>query len=151
VTVTDAGHELRANAHRIASRQAADRFLGYLISQRRAMTGESGAHTNRPELVAQFGYDCKFAMHAVRLGLQGREYLTTGRISLPIPEPDVTALREIRRGEWELPAVLEWVARLVEELETLKSTSPLPEHPDLDWVNDWLHRSYTAFWAPTVS
>jgi len=35
------------------------------------MTGESGAHTNRPELVANHGYDAMFAMHALRLGIQG--------------------------------------------------------------------------------
>lgn len=151
VVATDAGHELRANAHRIASRRAAERFLGYLVSQRRAMTGEIGAHTNRPELVEKFGYDCKFAMHALRLGLQGKEYLQTGRITLPIPEPDLTALREVRRGEWALPAVLEWVERLEAELRTLAKTSPLPEQPDLDWVNDWLHRAYTSFWAEQES
>lgn len=147
VLATEAGHELRANAHRIASRRAAERFLGYMTSQRRAMTGESGAHTNRPELVAEFGYDCKFAMHALRLGVQGKEYLQTGRITLPIPEPDLTALREVRRGEWELPAVLEWAERLEADLVALGEASPLPEQPDLDWVNGWLHRSYTAFWA----
>ena len=147
VVATDAGHELRANADRIASRRAAERFLGYMVSQRRAMTGECGAHTNRPELVEEFGYDCKFAMHALRLGVQGKEYLMTGRITLPIPEPDLAALREVRRGEWELPAVLEWAERLEADLRTLAETSPLPEQPDLDWVNDWLHRSYTAFWG----
>jgi uncharacterized protein len=147
VHVTDAGLELRENAHRIASRRAADRFLGYMVSQRRAMTGESGAHTNRPELVAQFGYDCKFAMHALRLGVQGSEYLQTGRITLPIPEPELTALREVRRGEWDLPAVLDWAARLEAELLALTATSPLPEQPDLAWANDWLHRSYMTFWS----
>lgn len=147
VVATEAGHELRVNAHRIASRRAAERFLGYMVSQRRAMTGESGAHTNRPELVEEFGYDCKFAMHALRLGVQGKEYLQTGRITLPIPEPDLAALREVRRGEWELPAVLDWAGRLEAELRVLGETSPLPEQPDLDWVNDWLHRSYTAFWV----
>lgn len=147
VVATDAGRELRANAHRIASRRAAERFLGYMVSQRRAMTGEIGAHTNRPELVEQFGYDCKFAMHALRLGVQGKEYLQTGRITLPMSEPDLAALREVRHGEWELPAVLEWAERLEVELRVLSETSPLPEQPDFDWVNDWLHRSYTAFWA----
>lgn len=147
VVATEAGHELRANAHRIASRRAAERFLGYMVSQRRAMTGESGAHTNRPELVEELGYDCKFAMHALRLGVQGKEYLQTGRITLPIPEPDLAALRQVRRGEWELPSVLDWAERLEADLRTLAETSPLPEQPDLDWVNDWLHRSYTAFWA----
>ncbi len=37
--------ELTANAHRFVSRLAADRFLGYLQSQKAAMTGEVGAHT----------------------------------------------------------------------------------------------------------
>lgn len=147
VEATDAGHELRENAHRVASRRAADRFLGYMVAQRRAMTGEVGAHTNRPELVAQFGYDCKFAMHALRLGVQGKEYLQTGRITLPIPEPDLSALREVRRGEWELPAVLEWAERLESDLRTLGERFTLPEHPDFEWVNDWLHRSYTRFWS----
>lgn len=146
VVITDAGRELRANADRIASRRAAERFLGYLVSQRRSMTGEVGAHSNRPELVAQFGYDCKFAMHALRLGIQGMEYLQTGRISLPIPEPELTALRQVRRGEWDLPRVLEWTAELEANLTNLASTSPLPAEPDLDWVNDWLHRSYEAYW-----
>lgn len=147
VAVTDAGRELRANAHRIASRRASERFLGYMVSQRRAMTGEVGAHTNRPELVARFGYDCKFAMHALRLGLQGIEYLQTGRITLPIPEPHLSALREVRQGQWELPAVIDWAQRLEAEMNALADTSPLPPNPDLGWVNDWLHRAYTQYWA----
>jgi hypothetical protein len=52
-----AGAELVANAHRFVSRLAAGRFLGYLQAQKAAITGEVGAHTNRPELVAIHGYD----------------------------------------------------------------------------------------------
>jgi hypothetical protein len=70
-----AGAELVDNAHRFVSRLAVDRFLGYLEAQKAAMTGEVGAHTNRPELVAVHGYDTKYAMHALRLGLQGVELL----------------------------------------------------------------------------
>ena len=94
----EVGAELVANAHRFVSRLAADRFLGYLRSQKAAMTGAVGAHTNRPELVAVHGYDTKFAMHALRLGVQGTELLTTGRITLPVPEPDLSFLRAVRRG-----------------------------------------------------
>ncbi|HEX9041528.1 MAG TPA: hypothetical protein VF838_10925 [Trebonia sp.] len=42
--------------------------LGYLQGQKAAMTGQPGAHTSRPELVAVHGYDTKYAMHAPRLG-----------------------------------------------------------------------------------
>jgi uncharacterized protein len=95
----DAGAELVDNAHRFVSRQGAGRFLGYLRAQKAAMTSGAGAHTNRPELVAVHGYDTKYAMHALRLGLQGVELLTTGRITLPVPEPGRRYLRSIRRGE----------------------------------------------------
>ena len=74
------------------------------------MTGQSGAHTNRPELVAVHGYDTKYAMHALRLGVQGTELLTTGRITLPIPEPHRAYLRSIRRGECPLPEVLDAIS-----------------------------------------
>jgi len=95
----EAGAELADNADRFVSRLAASRYLGYLRGQKAAMTGEPGAHTNRPELVAVHGYDTKYAMHALRLGLQGIELLTNGRITLPVPEPDRAYLRSIRRGE----------------------------------------------------
>ena len=94
----EAGAELAANADRFVSRLAAVRFLGYLRGQKAAMTGQAGAHTNRPELVAVHGYDTKYAMHALRLGLQGVELLTTGRITLPVPEPHRAYLRSIRKG-----------------------------------------------------
>ncbi len=81
----EAGAELVDNAHRFVSRLAGERFLGYLKAQKAAMTGETGAHTNRPELVAVHGYDTKYGMHALRLGLQGVELLSTGRITLPVP------------------------------------------------------------------
>ena len=103
----EAGAELAANAHRFVSRRAAARYLGYLQGQKAAMTGQPGAHTNRPELVAVHGYDTKYAMHALRLGLQGIELLTTGRITLPVPEPDREYLRSIRRGERPLAEVLD--------------------------------------------
>jgi hypothetical protein len=65
-----AGAELTANAHRFVSRPAAGRYLGYLQAQKAAMTRHADAHTNRPELVADHGYDTKYAMHALRLAPQ---------------------------------------------------------------------------------
>jgi len=110
-----AGAELAANAQRFVSRLAAGRFLGYLKAQKAAMTGQAGAHTNRPELVAVHGYDTKYAMHALRLGLQGTELLTTGRITLPVPEPDRAYLRSVR-----LAASVRW--------QRSSRPSPWPRH-----------------------
>jgi uncharacterized protein len=142
-----AGAELTNNAHRFVSRLAAERFLGYLQGQKAAMTGAPGAHTNRPELIAVHGYDTKYAMHALRLGLQGVELLTTGRITLPVPEPDRAYLRAIRRGEVALAEVLDVITSAEARLAALKESSSVPTQPDRHWVDSWLHRSYLDFWA----
>lgn len=142
-----AGAELVDNAHRFVSRLAAERFRGYLAAQRKAMTGESGAHTNRPELVAVHGYDTKFAMHALRLGVQGVELLTTGRITLPVPESDRAYLRSIRRGEVPLPEVIAAIDDAEQQLIRLRTSSDLPPEPDRSWVDGWLHRSYLEHWG----
>lgn len=141
------GAELTANAPRFVSRLAGERFLGYLQAQKAGMTGEVGAHTNRPELVAEHGYDTKYAMHALRLGVQGVELLTTGRITLPVPEPHRTHLRAVRRGEVSLPEVLDSVADVEQQLVALQGSSDVPPEPDRAWVDEWLHRSYLSFWA----
>lgn len=143
----EAGAELARNAHRFVSRLAAGRFLGYLKAQKAAMTGQAGAHTNRPELVAVHGYDTKYAMHALRLGVQGIELLTTGRITLPVPPPHRDTLRAVRRGELRLAEVLDLVTGAETRLTELRDSSALPEQPDRLWVDGWLHRSYLDFWA----
>jgi hypothetical protein len=143
----EAGAELTANAHRFVSRLAAARYLGYLQGQQAAMTGQAGAHTNRPELVARHGYDTKYAMHALRLGLQGVELLSTGRITLPVPEPDREYLRSIRRGERPLAEVLDAIAAAEARLGRLRDSASVPDEPDRRWVDDWLHRRYLEFWA----
>ncbi len=141
------GAELVDNAHRFVSKLAASRFLGYLHSQRAAMTGEVGTHTNRPELVAAHGYDTKFAMHALRLGIQGVELLTSGRITLPVPEPHRSYLRSVRRGEVRLDELVREVDAAESRLVALRDRSALPDEPDRHWVNEWLHRSHLSFWA----
>ncbi len=138
------------NAHRFVSRLAAARFLGYLNAQKTTMTGGRGAHANRPELAATHGYDTKHAMHALRLGLQGIELLTTGRITLPVPEPDRGYLRAIRSSEVPLAEVVDAVTRTETRLAKLRIDSKVPAEPDRRWVDDWLHRSYLSYWERLV-
>lgn len=148
---SEVGAELVSNAHRFVSKLAAERFLGYLRSQKAAMMGEVGAHTNRPELVAVHGYDTKFAMHALRLGIQGLELLTTGRITLPVPEPQRSHLRAIRRGEVEKDAVVAAITDAEERLTQLSEDTHLPDEPDRAWVDAWLHRSHLDYWGHSQS
>jgi uncharacterized protein len=143
----DVGAELTDNAHRFVSRLAAGRFLGYLNAQKAAITEAGRAHATRPELVAAHGYDTKHAMHALRLGLQGIELLTTGRITLPVPQPHRDYLRSVRRDEVPLAEIIRAVSDAEARLAGLQDRSGVPDQPDRRWVDDWLHRSYLDFWA----
>lgn len=147
VTTTHVGRDLQDHPERFLSREVARRFGGYLISQRDQMLGlKSKKHTNRPELVEQFGFDSKFAYHMVRLGLQGVELLTTGRITLPIPEPDRTWLLELRHGRHTKEEALDRAADLLSQLDVLADTADLPERPDRPAIDRWLTRTYRSWW-----
>jgi uncharacterized protein len=151
VAVTDAGRELRAHADRFVSRAVAERFLGYLSSQRDAMSAVGGERRARPAHRGSNGYDVKYAMHALRLGVQGAELLRTGRITLPVPEPDLTRLREVRSDRWPLADVLAWLAELEADLTALGASSDLPPGPDRSWIDGWLHRSYLDHWSRSTA
>lgn len=132
----------------VLSRQAAGQFLGYMTAQKQRLLGErGGAHTNRPELVEKFGFDVKYAMHMTRLGMQGVELLSTGHLSMPLPEPNRSYCLAIRNGEVELEEVLTRVGELETELSDLRTDSPLQANPDIETVNEFLYEAYTTFWA----
>jgi hypothetical protein len=148
VAIDDHGRYLRAHPELVLSRQAGARFAGYLNSQRARLLGHGGGrHTNRPELVERFGFDTKFAYHMVRLGLQGCELLTTGRVTLPVPEPDRSWLVELRRGERTPEEALDRAAELEDRLRTLLTTSHLPRQPDRAAADRWLIDVYTDVWS----
>lgn len=148
VACTKLGNQLRDRASEMVSREAGHRFLGYLRAQRDRMLGvRGGRHTNRPELVELYGFDTKYAMHMVRLGVQGIELLETGRITLPIAEPWLGWLRDLRQGRHSRDEALQAAADLEARLETLLTTSELPLRPDFDDHNRWLVSAYEAAWA----
>lgn len=130
----------------VRSRQAAHRYLGYMRAQRDKMTGVRSSHTNRPELIAEHGFDTKFAMHAIRLGLQGIEFIDTGRITLPIPEPERTTLIQMRRGRYDLEYALGWIGELERAMER-RLPFIEPEYPDYQAASDWLVSMYEEWWG----
>jgi uncharacterized protein len=132
---TSAGQQLQKLAPAFASRRAGKRFLGYLQAQRQRLIGERGQRdVNRTGLVKQFGDDTKYAMHMLRLGHQGVEFLESGRLSLPMREPVRTHLMDVRRGRSNLPGVLQECTDLELRLSELLDSSPLPPYPDLRTV-----------------
>lgn len=145
---TSVGQHLQKLAPAFASRHAGKRFLGYLEAQRQRLVGERGQRdVNRVELVQQFGYDTKYAMHMLRLGHQGVEFLESGRLTLPMREPVRSHLMDVRRGRNNLADVLAECTQLELRLKALLDSSPLPPEPDLATVERFVIDTYAAAWA----
>ncbi len=150
VTMDARGGQLRELAPAFASREAGRRFLGYLRSQKQRLLGARGQKdVRRPELEAKYGFDTKYAMHMLRLGMQGVEFMETGRITLPMPEPDRSWLRSVRTGRVPLQDCLTRVGELEVALRDLLETSPLPDHPNREAVDAWVCRTYLEHWKAT--
>jgi uncharacterized protein len=95
---TPIGENLIALRDAFISRDAGEAFLGYLTAQKKRLKGELSKAVNRPELVEKYGYDTKFAMHALRLGLEGIQLMTEHTLTIPVAEPNLTILRSVRNG-----------------------------------------------------
>jgi predicted nucleotidyltransferase len=144
---TPLGEELRALHPHFAARKAGKAFLGYMTQQRQRLLGERGQmNVKRPELVEAHGYDTKYAMHMLRLGFQGVEFLETGQLSLPMLPIARDFVYAVRKGEVELNEVLTRAGELERRVEDLLDTSPLPEKPNYDAVNAWLVETYCEGW-----
>ena len=144
------GAELRALLPAIVSRRIQGPFLGYLQAQKQRLTGERGQkRIHRPELEEMYGFDTKYAMHMLRLGYQGVELLTTGRLSLPMREPERSFLLDVRRGRVSEQVCLEKAGELEAELIELATTSRLREEPDEKRIQQWAIAAYRRRWHLT--
>lgn len=134
------------------SQAAGNAFLGYMRQQIERWSGKRGQKSvSRPELVEKYGFDTKYAGHAVRLGLQGTEYLTTGRITLPMREEEAALVRGIRTGEYTEAQAMNEATRVERMLREAYDESPLPLIPNKDGVGLWLATTYSQLFLPTLS
>jgi len=102
---------------------------------------------NRPELVAAHGYDTKYAMHAARLGVQGVELLESGRVTLPMPEPDRSRVMAIRTDERSFEEAIAEIDELEQRLAAALERSSLPDEPDREAVDAFLVDAYRRAWG----
>ncbi len=145
---TEAGRRLQSKAELFASREAGGRFLGYLRAQKERLLGQRGQmRVTRTKLIEQHGYDTKFAMHALRLGYQGGEFLTTERLTLPMSGAARDACMEVRLGQWPLEKVVREIEAVETQLEALLGSSPLPETANYPKINRLLVDMYRTHWS----
>ena len=145
---TEQGQALRELAPAIVSRRAGPRYVGYMRAQKERLLGTRGQrNVNRPELIAAHGFDTKYAMHVARLGLQGVELLTTGRLTLPMPEPERARVMAIRRGEVPYEETIGEIEEIERRLGQAVADSVLSEEPDLERVDAFAIASYREAWG----
>ena len=148
---TRLGRELREMRHRFLSQQAGRRFLGYMYGQRERMV--SGRKLpNRPELVAEHGYDTKYAAHALRLAYEGLEVVRDGTLTLPMPPVPREHVLTVKRGEMPLDLVLYDINRLSVQIEGHLDhrVTPLPAQPDWDELSRWSVKAHARAWRQNV-
>lgn len=141
------GRQMQELSSHVISKKSGVKFLGYMESQRQRLLGERGQkNVSRPLLVEKYGYDTKYAMQILRLGMQGLELLCTGRITFPMAEPDREFLKDVREGRLDINDVLNRAGNLKKMIEGAIEDCPLPDEPDTALVEDWMVNTYYRTW-----
>lgn len=86
------------------------------------------------------GVDWKALLHAVRVGSQAKELLTTGHITFPRPEAEL--LLEIRQGHIDYKVVASIIEKQLEEVCELQKTSVLRVEPNRDLADKIVFDTY---------
>jgi predicted nucleotidyltransferase len=119
-------------------RQAKERHTNY-------WTWKDNRNTKRSALEEEFGYDCKHAMHLVRLLRMGEEVLSGKGVI--VKRPDAQELLSIRNGAWSYEKLLAYAESkdtLIREV-LYKSTS-LPKYPNIKLASKVLMQAQDMCW-----
>lgn len=143
--------ELQALAPLIVSQRAGHAFLGYMEQQRQRLVGARGQkNVKRPELEDLYGFDTKYAMHVLRLGMQGVDLLTNGKLTLPMSQGDREYLMAVRTGHVELAEVLNRAQEfelLLKRMLDGETPMYVRVEPDREALDDWLVKTYQRAWT----
>lgn len=106
-----------------------------------SVSNRIGNASHRQDLWTKFGMDLKFGMHAVRLTLEGKELLETGRIEFPLKQKDL--LLDIRNGKLSLDEINELMLDTKNELDNYEGN--LRSTPNYDSINKFLIETVEEF------
>lgn len=81
--------------------------------------------------IIEHGYSTKFAYHVVRLYAQIEQIMVEHDLDI---QRNSELLKAIRRGEWTLDRLTDWVAEKEKSLEGVYATSTLRDTPDEDAI-----------------
>ena len=150
VTQTKLGASLRDMRTLFLSQEAVWRFLGYMHQQHERMLGGGKRNRvpNRPELVEKYGFDVKYAAHALRLAMQGYEIATTGHLSLPMVICDRDLVLAVKRGEVDQEEIYEQVTYFEREIRHILESGQcsLPAAPFTPVLSSWSVTAHETHW-----
>jgi predicted nucleotidyltransferase len=92
----------------------------------------------RAILEEKYGYDCKHAMHLIRLLRMGIEILTEGKVC--VLRNDRQELLDIRNGKWEYDKLVNYAEELQEDVTKAYEKSTLPKTPNYNKINELLQK-----------
>jgi predicted nucleotidyltransferase len=142
---TEAWERVLEKKRLFLARSHCQQYVGYANAQLRKMLGERSRNVRRPELVEEYGFDTKFAMHTIRLMVECRELLTTGNVTLPCVEKDL--LIAIRKGEVDQEWIISETEARIADCEGLaESTTVLPATIDRAAVSEFIAEIYREHW-----
>lgn len=88
---------------------------------------QNGKLSNRVDLIAEHGYDSKFAYHTVRLLNEIEQILIEHDLDL---ERNRKQLKAVRNGDWSAQQIIDYFNEKEKTLEQLYIDSTLPHSPD---------------------
>lgn len=139
---------IKARTH-FLSRSHLDRFIGYANAQLDRLTGRRARKQHRPELIEQYGFDTKAAMHLMRLMFEAFYLMRDAKMSFPNPKADY--LIEIRNGKYTLDQILSEFERVKAQCLDEQRRSRLPDQVNMAQVNKLLADVYQSFWKDSLS
>ena len=150
---TDEGRELQALGEAFVGRHVVPRYRGYMQSQAMRLLGtRGGGHGRRgggkrEELIEEYGFDTKYAMHCARLGFQCIELLTTGQLQLPIQGEPADWLRAVRHGEVGFEDWWDRCLGLDARLAELEVDEAYPAGADRQRIEQWSVATHLRRWT----
>lgn len=90
----------------------------------------------RAILEEKFGYDCKHAMHLVRLLRMAKEYLENNQLYVDRTFIDAEELKEIRNGSWSFDKLEQYALEKELELNGLYENSKLNKFPNREKITE---------------
>ena len=139
IETSEMGEELRKLGENgtFISYHAKNAFCGYLDKQRKKLYKSPAS---RKPIVEKYGYDTKYVTHMARLAIQGYEFLTTGRMEIPMSPKYLGDLTAIRKGQYSYEDALWYVSEAENKLLKLEITETADSVP----INKFLEKVYDS-------